>query len=101
VLAVLTLAAGCRDDGSDCLTPHDAWGDQCRAQVHADCGEYECATGYEAWVEQYECAELVGCVDTDLYEGCVGAIEQLEGCDPYPFDECEALHDATWQCQGL
>ena len=100
-VAVGLVLVGCGDDGSSCITPHDAWGDQCQAQVYADCGQADCAVGYESWVEQFQCAELVDCVDTDLHEGCVGAIEQLENCDPYPFEACEAMHAATWQCNEI
>lgn len=93
--------SGCSNNSTDCISPHDAWGDQCQAQVYAGCGQHDCATGYEFWIEQLQCAEIVDCVDTDLHEGCVGAIEPIDDCDPYPFEECEAMHAQTWQCQEL
>jgi hypothetical protein len=42
----------------------------------------------------------VDCVDPEVYEACVGAIEQIDGCDPYPAEACQAMQEQAWQCQG-
>lgn len=101
ILVAALALGGCAEEGSsDCVTPKRAWGDQCQAEVYAGCGEQDCAFGYEAWLDQFSCAPLVDCVDPEVYEACVGAIEQIEGCDPYPSDACQAMQEQTWQCAG-